>query len=170
VSEEPYISDCDFDAAGRLLGHLLGGLAPRVERAPVASLLAFDQSAFLEPGHDAPGLHGSAWVYVPNGCLGGAACRLHVAFHGCRQHAAAIGETFARHAGYNEWAESNRIVVLYPQATAIEGLIPGTGPNPRGCWDWWGYSGADYAGKGGVQIRAVAAMVDLLLGGGAPVR
>ena len=25
--------------------------------------------------------------------------------------------------------------------------------NPRGCWDWWGYSGADYAARNGAQLR-----------------
>jgi poly(3-hydroxybutyrate) depolymerase len=170
VSDAPYISDCDFDAAGRLLGHLLGRLAPPAADTPAAALHAFDQSAFVDPAGDAAGMHASAWVYAPSACLDGATCRLHVAFHGCRQHPDAIGDTFARHAGYNEWAESNGIVVLYPQAKAIEGPIPGTGRNPRGCWDWWGYSGDDYAAKGGVQIRAVAAMIDVLLGDGAGTR
>jgi hypothetical protein len=32
------------------------------------------------------------------------------------------------------------MVLLYPQATT-SGLIP---YNPKGCWDWWGYTGADY--------------------------
>jgi hypothetical protein len=34
--------------------------------------------------------------------------------------------------------------------------------NPRGCWDWWGYTGPQYANKAGPQIRAVKAMVDRL--------
>ena len=29
-----------------------------------------------------------------------------------------------------------------------------------GCWDWWGYTGEDYAIKDGVQIRTLRAMVD----------
>jgi hypothetical protein len=34
--------------------------------------------------------------------------------------------------------------------------------NPRGCWDWWGYTGTDYATKTGVQIVAIVAMVERL--------
>jgi poly(3-hydroxybutyrate) depolymerase len=81
-----------------------------------------------------------------------------VVFHGCRQSAAAIQDQFVRAAGYNRWADSNRIVVLYPQ------LIARWWPtyNPRGCWDWWGYTGADYHTKTGAQIRAVKAMLDRL--------
>jgi hypothetical protein len=39
--------------------------------------------------------------------------------------------------------------------------------NPEGCWDWWGYSGADYAVRSGVQIQAIAAMIERLEG---PIR
>ena len=31
--------------------------------------------------------------------------------------------------------------------------------NPRGCWDWWGYTGTDYATRNGVQIATIVAMV-----------
>ena len=44
--------------------------------------------------------------------------RVHVVFHGCRQAAQAIKDQFVREAGYNRWAETNRIVILYPQAVS----------------------------------------------------
>ena len=78
---------------------------------------------------------------------------MHVAFHGCRQSV----ERFARDAGYNRWAESNRLIVLYPRVEATW-----TPFNPRGCWDWWGYSGANYATREGTQIRAVMKMIERL--------
>lgn len=56
---------------------------------------------------------------------------------------------------YNQWAESNSIIILYPQALA-------TALNPKGCFDWWGYTGADYATKLGVQNLAVNGMVNWL--------
>jgi hypothetical protein len=34
--------------------------------------------------------------------------------------------------------------------------------NPRGCWDWWGYTNSRYATKEGPQIRAVLSMVERL--------
>ena len=88
ATRDPYINDCDYDAAGELLKHLLGPLKPAAKEGP---LREFDQ------GH----------VYVPKACEK-ERCRVHVAFHGCRQG----GERFPREAGYNRWAESNRLIVL----------------------------------------------------------
>ncbi len=69
------------------------------------------------------------------------------------------GTTFVRHAGYAAWADTNRIVVLFPQAVSIPGL------NPNGCWDWWGYTDENYANRNGVQIAALRAMVDRIASG-----
>jgi poly(3-hydroxybutyrate) depolymerase len=108
----------------------------------------------------------TGFVYVPTACEPGG-CRVHVALHGCRQGVEAIGERFVREAGYNRWADANRLIVLYPQAIARNG--PGTSSwrpslvwNPRGCWDWWGYTGALYHTQSGVQVHAIKAMVDRL--------
>lgn len=156
TTAEPYLNACDYDGVGRMLAHLYGTLAPAV--APrAAALRTFDQSA-----HDPDGsLAAQGYVYVPAACTAGApACRLHVAFHGCRQGAEFAGQAFVRDAGYGGWAESNRIVVLFPQAKKSV-LLPF---NPQGCWDWWGYSGEGYATRSGAQIAAVRAMVKALAG------
>jgi hypothetical protein len=34
--------------------------------------------------------------------------------------------------------------------------------NPKGCWDWWGYSGSQYAYKSAPQMKAIMAMVQRL--------
>jgi poly(3-hydroxybutyrate) depolymerase len=152
VTRPPYIVDCDYDAAGELLQHLLGRLEPG--NAVPRNLHAFDQAPF--GGHDIS-MAGQGYVYVPQACET-QHCRVHVAFHGCRQTVDDIEERFGREAGYNRWAEANRLVVLYPQAIK---RYWGT-YNPRGCWDWWGYTGAQYATKDGAQIRAVRAMLERL--------
>jgi hypothetical protein len=36
--------------------------------------------------------------------------------------------------------------------------------NPNACWDWWGYTGVDYAQKSGPQIQAIYAMLQRLAG------
>ena len=90
---------------------------------------------------------------------------MHVAFHGCQQGAAKIGRRFVEGAGYNAWADRHRLIVLYPQAVARNGFAFGSWRwvfNPKGCWDWWGYAGTDYATRQGAQIRAVKAMLDHL--------
>ena len=88
-------------------------------------------------------------MFVPNACEQGAACRVHIAFHGCMQDIATIGRLFIEQAGYNAWAEANRIIVLYPQAKAS----PFAPVNPDGCWDWWSYIDHDdgYVTKSGLH-------------------
>jgi hypothetical protein len=34
--------------------------------------------------------------------------------------------------------------------------------NPQGCWDWWGYTGEDYANNQGQQIKAVKNIIHAL--------
>jgi poly(3-hydroxybutyrate) depolymerase len=163
-SRSPFISDCDFDAAGALLSHIYGSLNPRAAAAPDASIHRVDQRPYYDTADESVSLHGTAYVYVPQRCRQGSPCSLHVAFHGCQQSVERIGEQFVRQAGYNEWAESNDLVIFYPQARAWSGSALGMDANPKGCWDWWGYSGSDYHRRNGKQPAAVANMIDVLLG------
>jgi hypothetical protein len=162
----PFINNCGYDAAGALLAWIYGPLGDR-RSEPASSPTAFRQEQFLAD----PERHGLAregWIYVPDECRAGAQCRLHVVFHGCEQnpshdipdpsgHLVAFGTTFVMNAGYNRWADANRLVVLYPQTEA-------TDKNPLGCWDWWGYDDPDYAKKTGRQMAAVKAMIDTIMG------
>jgi Fibronectin type III domain len=155
-----FINNCGYDAAGKLLNHLYGPLEARAAQLS-GTLVAFDQAEFIpDPvGHS---MNAIGYAYVPAACDDGDLCRVHVAFHGCRQFPARIGDKFYVHAGYNEWADTNRIVVLYPQT--INSDLPPV-YNPRGCWDWWGYDDPDYAKQGGRQMRAVKLMLDRLAAG-----
>jgi hypothetical protein len=152
-SRWPFINDCDYDAAGELLKHLLGALAPPSAK-PGGRLASFEQKPY--GAYDAS-MDDEGFVYIPQACDSDR-CRVHVAFHGCKQGRASIQDRFARGAGYNRWADTNRIIVLYPQAIPRWMWIY----NPNGCWDWWGYTGSQYHTKEGAQIRAVKAMLDRL--------
>lgn len=160
--ETPFINNCGFDLAGAVLGQIYGPLLPKA--AADGTFRSFAQGAFV----DARARHGMAaqgWLYIPRDCTGGG-CRLHVALHGCQQSEEMIGDAFIRHAGYNEWAESNRIVILYPQAAVLQRRVLGIAlpwPNPQGCWDWWGFTGPDYARRAGPQIAAINAMINRLV-------
>ena len=153
----PFINDCDYDAAGELLNFLLGKLAAPAPKES-GRLVRFDQNAYAKGDAKSISLDENGFLYVPQRCAN-ERCRVHVAFHGCRQGAAEIGERFVREAGYNRWAESNGLIVLYPQAIK---RYSSSVFNPRGCWDWWGYTGATYHTQAGPQIRAVKAMLDRL--------
>ncbi|WP_040394707.1 extracellular catalytic domain type 2 short-chain-length polyhydroxyalkanoate depolymerase [Aromatoleum toluclasticum] len=163
-SEPPFINRCgDLDAAGELLEHLIGPLAPR-STPPAGEMLAFDQRPFTGAAPIELSLADRGYVYVPPACHEGG-CRVHVAFHGCRQGEAQVGRRFVDGAGYNEWADSNRLIVLYPQVRPRSGFAWGSLRwvyNPKGCWDWWGYADPDYATRNGGQIKAVRAMLERL--------
>ena len=157
TSSEPWLNDCDFDAAGEMLRHFYGplGAASAVQET---HLREFDQRHYAGGGGELPSMEQVGYVYVPERCAEGAECRVHVAFHGCRQGASFVGRAFVRNAGYNRWAEANDIVVLYPQAA--KSLVSPL--NPQGCWDWWGYTGPDYATRSGAQLEVVRRMLDAL--------
>jgi poly(3-hydroxybutyrate) depolymerase len=80
---------------------------------------------------------------------------VHVAFHGCEQNRAAIGDAFIRGSGFARWADANRLIVLFPQTKRST-------VNPKACWDWWGYTGLNYRERSAPQIAAVRAMLDRL--------
>lgn len=150
----PFVNDCDLDQAREILAFLRGPLQPAA--ATVPDPVAFDQSLYLA-GPLARGMAETGWVYVPEACRSGEACRVHIVFHGCKQNVDTAGDAVTVGAGYNRWAETNRMVVLYPQAHA-------TWSNPNGCWDWWGYTGTAYATKAGAQMEAVHSMLLALAG------
>lgn len=176
---DPYISDCDFDAAGELLQWIYGPLQAPAAVAPGGRIVPFDQDEFIS-FRAAHSLGSTGWLYVPAACEDGSRrCRLHVAFHGCRQFADFLyidaqnrptryGTTFVEHAGYNRWADANAFIVLYPQ-TQRGPELPGdlfglTSTNPKGCWDWWAYDSTQYAEKNGPQMLAVRRMIARITG------
>ena len=174
-SETPYIGKCQVDGAKAILGWIYGPdpLAPPTATTPKGRYIRFDQTRYLPADRPSTftwttGMDTTGWLYVPAACNTGAPCRLHIVLHGCEQGQDYLplesppggglfyGTTFVRHAGYEPWADNNRIVVLFPQAVSIPGL------NPNGCWDWWGYTGAHFADQQGVQMRAIRNMIDRL--------
>jgi poly(3-hydroxybutyrate) depolymerase len=154
----PYISQCtvkrkSYDQAGAIFSHIYGGIkAPAAKRS--GQIVTFNQREFADA---ATGMASDAYAYVPASCASGGNCKVHVAFHGCKQSAAVVQDDFYGKSSYNGWADTNGIIVLYPQVNASE--IPF---NPQGCWDWYGYTGANYALKSGPQLMAVHAMVQRL--------
>lgn len=151
-AESPFIGNCDYDAAGDMLNHLIDGLNTP-DKTLSGKLHTIDQQKIA--GSNAKTLASEGFVYVPESCAKGQACRAHISFHGCNQYADVVGDAYTTQTGINEWADDNNIVVLYPQ-TKKSLFMP---LNPQGCWDWWGYSSSDYANKEGAQIKAVTQML-----------
>lgn len=146
----PFLVNCKRDVAGEILSQLYGRLnAP--SKQPQGELVPFEQGLYADSGSS---VTNEGFVYVPKSCRTGS-CRLHVALHGCKMSSDFIKELFRTHAAYNRWADTNRIVVLYPNADK-------TLMNPNGCWDWFGATGQDYATKEGKQIQFFAKLLDAL--------
>jgi len=144
-----FINACDYDTAGALLNELIDGLAEAGD-ASAGTLSSVDLSSYFPAGSE---VAETGFVFVPEACMESMAdCRLHIAFHGCRQGAEFVGDRFAANVGLNEWAATNRMVVVYPQ---VEKSLT----NPQGCWDWWGYTGEDYDLAAGKQVAGIDALI-----------
>ncbi|MEU2660213.1 PHB depolymerase family esterase [Streptomyces sp. NPDC007325] len=160
-TSSPYVNTCGGDPVEDMLTHLLGSVKPATSSALTGKLVRFDQSAYTPGGSpSAISMGTEGFAYVPRSCQDGASCKLMVTLHGCYQYFGLVGNALMDKAYLNEYADTNDLIVLYPQATTMTG-------NPRGCWDWWGYKSADYAQKSGPQMTAVMNMA-AALGAGAP--
>jgi len=156
TTQSPYITNCDFDGAGALLKTIYGDLKPKV-RANQQNIKKMSLSPFTPNNVDPAsiGLDKTVYYYEPSKCNKASNCTVHISLAGCQMTYNDIGLDWVTSAGYNGWAESNNIVVLYP-FTIKTFFNPG---NPEGCWDWWGYVSADYTTKTGAQIETLHNLV-----------
>lgn len=164
-NKAPYISHCSVDSKGydqaqAILEHIYGPLQPRVD-APTGKIVSFNQRAYASADTY---MADTGYLYVPQSCTAaGSNCKVHVAIHGCVQSAESVGDQFYTHTGYNNWADNNKLLVLYPQVNKSQPTWFGwNNPNPQGCWDWWGYTSSNYANKSSSQMKAIKGMVDKL--------
>jgi hypothetical protein len=167
----PYIGKCDFDGAGKAFLHLFGDDLVRPTSSAIASggipenLHKFDQKPFFTDDH-LNSIGDEGYIYIPSACAKGAgraagarasaSCRLHMSFHGCEQNLDILGNAYAAHSGFNPWAEANNIVVVYPYVKTS----PSVPYNPKGCWDWWAYTGVNYGTKSGVQVKFARSILE----------
>ena len=159
TNQPPYVNECTvggspYDQPAAILGHIYGPLKPKTKTLS-AQPIPFDQTPYARP---LSSLASTGYLYVPANCrIAGTKCAVHVVFHGCLQSAESVGDAVYAKLGYNEWADANDIIVLYPQVN--KNILP---INPNGCWDWWGYSGLNFQTKSGTQLQAIHAMVERL--------
>lgn len=55
---------------------------------------------------------------------------------------------FVKDSGYIDYAEKNNLIIVFPQTWITEKNFP---YNPKGCWDWFGFTNADYATNKGIE-------------------
>jgi poly(3-hydroxybutyrate) depolymerase len=168
-NKAPFIDQCGYDQAGILLQHIYGALNPPNRGQLTGTTQRFDQSVYTRPDDTGPlSLGDTGFVFVPKDCENGAACRVHIALHGCAQDFGDIGRHFVDDTGYNAWADTNHLIVLYPQ-TQSSPFLPS---NPQACWDWWSYVNHQdsYVTRSGAQIKVIKAMLDALTARATPAR
>ena len=176
-TEPPWMGACNYDGAYQMLSHLYEGIMPASKDLNAkGKLLAFNQTEFFDNSLNS--MADKGYVYIPAGCQK-ERCKIHIFFHGCQQGYGVvpqdrkndmpeydkppykkIGKTLVENLGFNEIAEANNIIVLYPQLK--KSTIPF---NPRSCWDFWGYVDNDdlkYATKNGEQLSTIYRMVKRL--------
>lgn len=204
-NETSYVRRCGAeDNAGKLLLALYGqgasyDASQRVNTIPEGDIWQFDQQRLIDdvkrggstiasdrlffgvfPYHSARranlDMAKTGYLFVPPSCRSAASgCRVHIALHGCKQDP----KTFARTAGYNNWAERYKVIVVYPALQPDVPLseevcrmapvqpIANTAwiePNPNGCWDWWGYLDTGvpenrYLTQAGPQMRVIERII-----------
>ncbi|CAI2370974.1 unnamed protein product [Moneuplotes crassus] len=155
VSMPPYIGKCGLNGAQVSLQHLhQDKVSNKLGETSAPNVFSIPQST------DGTVMGGEAFAYIPTACQSDDAdCSLHVVFHGCLQTIKDIQMQYVESTGYNEVAEANDMVILYPQA------VSKSSGNPYGCWDWWGFINNDYATNQGKQIAEVKRLIDLLKSG-----
>jgi len=164
LQQSPYINDCQIDPQETFLTLFYGPLQPKRTGALSGIFRPVSQAEFIPGGAAAAmSVDENAWLYVPAACERGELCKVHVSYHGCAMGYQSIGDAFVRTSGINEWADTNRIIVLYPQAIRTYPL------NGSGCWDWYAYTGPDFAKKNGAQMLMSKRMIDRITSGFAPV-
>ena len=154
--DSPYIGACSYDAAYKSLTQIYYGTKLAAGYAIPSNLKSFDQTPYFSGLSTSIGDVG--YIYIPTACAAMGPCKLHIAYHGCLQTLDDIGNAFAANAGYNSWAEANNIIVVYPYTIKNSRL-----GNPNGCWDWWGYTTANYAYKTGDQMLFSKRIIDALI-------
>ena len=154
TTASPFVVQCTvggepYDQPGAVLSWIYGPLQPRATH-PSAKPTPFSQSSFASAR---AAMAKTGYVYIPAACrAAGAKCAIHVVLHGCAQSASMVADAVYEKVGFNALADANGIIVLYPQVDP--GLL-----NPQGCWDWWGYTGADFQVRTGAQLKAIHAMI-----------
>ena len=148
----PYICNCNYSAAHEILKHVYPGSPDLKPSYRSENLFEFDQSEFTDGSLTS--MDSVGYIYVPTVCQSKKTpCKLHIAFHGCIQGRMYLGNEYAVHSGYSEYAEGLNTIVIFPQ-------IVNSTFNIAGCWDWWGYTSPAYASKLGPQMISVRRMLE----------
>lgn len=111
------------------------------------------------------GLENKGYAYIPKECEN-KECPVHMVYHGCGQSLSQINTTFIEFAGYNQVAEANDVIIVYPQAKPYKD----ENVNTNGCFDYYGYTNDHgieeiYVSKDAPQMKATYGILEQLAAG-----
>eukprot|EP00040_Diaphanoeca_grandis_P012459 m.63123 g.63123 ORF g.63123 m.63123 type:complete len:378 (+) comp23243_c0_seq1:36-1169(+) len=163
--EWPGKDNCTFDGAGAALKWIYGADAFQGGRDNntqklIKKMKPFNQTKYFPTDGRDPLLDNQGSIFIPTSCTAAAleasgadACKLHLFLHGCGVSFSFT--VFSQYTGFNEWAERNRLIVLYPKM-ATRG---DTSQEHSGCWDGYGQTGHDYDLKTSSQMETIVNMI-----------
>lgn len=160
----PWIKNCGIDAPQIVLSDAIPSFINI--RAPKDivddSFYIFNQTMFAVIGSGLEEQDG--FIYIPDSCEH-KNCHIHFHYIHCMKFPGISTSKIkydrywhARFSGLNEFAESNNIIVVYPQI-ASTGINP---PNPRACFDYYGFTDHRYNFPTAPQIESILKMKALL--------
>ena len=128
ISQAPWLNLCNFNLALDIM---------KVFSDPILDPVDFNKSRFFSFKQAAAfGMHETGYAYIPEYCEMNE-CPVHFQLHGCGMNSDQIGFAYIMHSQFNEIAEANKIVVVYPQVKDVQ-LTPKQ--KSGACWDFVGYS------------------------------
>lgn len=145
ATRSPFINACGYSGPGSSLEYLDASKRHPLASEPQGELKTFSQRPFSE---NSRGMADFGYYYQPPACDGSKACGLKMVLHGCEQGAEKLGTEFVEKSGYLQQADARDLVLVFPQ-------IKSTLPNPKGCWDWWGYESSAFDTREGPQMEGL---------------
>lgn len=164
ITKSPYINNCGQEQSHELLKHIYKNLNEPQMGKLSGEFMIFDQREFITPTSSSNpdvkylSMSERAVAYIPTACKTNA-CKVHIAIHGCGQGIDIIGDKYYTTTGYAEMADTNNMIVLFPQ---VKSIMSTTLQNPEGCWDFWGYTGDKFYSKDAPQMKTIMAMLQRL--------
>jgi hypothetical protein len=100
----------NHDLVGGILQHIYGTLNPKNTGKLSGTLKPFDQREFASPASPADySMADIGFVYIPASCEQQQRCRVHIVLH---EEGAG---PYIHHYTYLQWADTNNLIILFPQ-------------------------------------------------------
>lgn len=174
--QPPYVGSCQLDLASEIINYFYPEFENKAYSVGAIRTFVVSQDTPERPDSIAPYGYAVASDYCMKAPKN---CKVHVALHGCKMsdyfdenlqkdfetQVGRVGisyqpkdqerelsynlKSFVELSGFAEAIANKPIIVVFPQTQITQSNYP---LNPAGCWDWYGWTGRDYAFKSGSEM------------------